>query len=190
MRRALLVLVGLLASATVACSPSDGDTPKTDAGPDVSCVAFDAGPAYEAPPPADVDPLDEDATAADTAPPDVGPIITRAEIDDIIANSCSFSTCHGTKPGKGGLYLPAPPNNWVVELVNKPSTTHKTMKRVIPGDPTNSFMVQKLGPGLCALSKDCVGGNCGDRMPQTSDPLPKDEIAKIVEWVRQGASEK
>ena len=183
-----LLLGPALACLALACSPSDGDAPKSDASAD-ACAVFDVGPAYEAPPRADVDPLDEDA-AVDSAPPDVGPVVTRAEIDDIIKNSCAFNTCHGKKPGAGGLYLPAPPANWVVELVNQPSVAHKTMKRIVPGDPSQSFFVQKLGPGLCALAKDCVDGNCGDRMPQTSTPLPAFEVTKIVEWIRQGASDK
>lgn len=152
----------LFAALSIGCSPSDGDGPSDAA----ACVAMDAGSA------------------------EGGAVVTRAEVDDIIKNSCAFSTCHGKKPGAGGLYLPAPPDNWVVQVVNVPSTVHKTMKRVAPGDPANSFLLQKLGPGLCALAKDCVGGSCGDRMPQTSTPLPDDEIARVAEWIRQGASDK
>lgn len=169
----------LLACALVACSPSDGDGSPTDAGDGGSCTAFDAGPPGS--PPVD---------AGDETTPDVGPVVTRVEIDDIIKNSCSFSTCHGKKPGAGGLFLEPPPGNWTVSLINVASTTHKTMKRVVPYDPQKSFLVHKLGAGLCALAKDCVDGTCGDRMPQTSSPLPSDEIAKIVEWIRQGASDK
>jgi hypothetical protein len=132
---------------------------------------------------------DEDA-ATDSAPPaDSGPVVTKAEIDDIFKNSCSFSSCHGSKPGQGKLYIPGPPGNWYTEVVNVPSTTHKTMKRIVPYDPQNSFLVQKLTNGLCALAKDCVGNNCGDRMPQDNDPLADADRDKIIEWIRQGAKE-
>lgn len=172
-------LACLAGSAALGCSPSDGEPAKADAAVD-ACVAFDAGPAAVP----FVDAGDE------ATPRDVGPVVTRAEIDDIIQNSCAFSSCHGRKPGAGGLYLPAPPNNWVVELVGKPSSIHKTMKLVVAGDPSQSFLLHKLGSGLCALSKDCIDGSCGDRMPQGSTALPAFELAKIVEWVRQGATDK
>ena len=154
-----------------------------------ACVPFDAGPKMEVAPPRDT--LDEDATVEDVAPPDVGPIVTRAEVDDIIKLSCAFSSCHGSKPGQGKLFLPAPGSgNWVVEVVNKPSATHKTMKRVVPGDPGNSFLIHKMTNGLCAMNNDCVNGNCGERMPQANDPLAADDLKKFIEWVRQGATEK
>jgi hypothetical protein len=180
--------------ALLACS-KDEDPPvtTTDAADAAeACVPFDAGPKMEvAPPPDTLGGGDEDATVEDTAPPDVGPIVTRAEVDDIIKLSCAFSSCHGTKPGQGKLFLPAPGSgNWVVEVVNVASTTHKTMKRVVPGDPSNSFLIHKMTNGLCALSKDCVNNNCGDRMPQANDPVSPDDLKKFIEWVRQGATEK
>ncbi|MBI2389901.1 MAG: hypothetical protein HYV09_09935 [Deltaproteobacteria bacterium] len=189
MRGAARVMLLSLSVLAGACSSSEdgGSTPADAAGE--ACLGFDAGPAYEAPPAVEVDPFDEDATVEDTAPPDVGPPVSRAEIDDIISGSCSFSSCHGTRPGSGGLYLAPPPSNWVVELANKPSTLHPTMKRVVPGDPTRSFLVQKLGPGLCALDKECASGSCGDRMPKGAPPLSAADVAKIVAWIRQGASE-
>jgi hypothetical protein len=190
MRGAFLVL----SLAFLGCSAEDPPAqPVADAADAAeACVAFDAGPKMEvAPPPDTSGTIDEDATVEDTSPPDVGTIVTRAEVDDIIKLSCAFSSCHGSKPGSGKLFLPAPgTGNWVVEVVNIPSTTHRTMKRVVPGDPSNSFLVHKLTDGLCALAKDCNLPNCGDRMPQSSTPLPPDDLKKVVEWVRQGASEK
>lgn len=184
----------LLPIALFGCSSEEPPATNTSDAADAAeaCVAFDGGPKMEvAPPPDTLGGGDEDATVEDTAPPDVGPIVTRAEVDDIIKLSCAFSSCHGTRPGSGKLFLPAPgTGNWVVEVVNVASTAHKTMKRVVPGDPSNSFFVHKLTNGLCALANDCTLPNCGDRMPQASDPLPADDLNKIVEWVRQGASEK
>ncbi len=119
-----------------------------------------------------------------------GATVTRAEIDTIFERSCSFSSCHGRAPGEGKLHLPPrATSDWYVEVVNVASTAHPTMKRVVPGDPQNSFLVHKLTDGLCALAKDCVGGDCGERMPQGNDALPADELEKIVEWIRNGAPE-
>jgi hypothetical protein len=185
MRVACLLLVSVFGFG---CSSEITPATPADTGPaEAACVRFDAGPAMEVAPPADTEGTD-DSAVMDTAPPTA--TISRAELDDIIKNSCAFSSCHGRSPGAGKLFLPAPPNNWVVEIVNKPSTAHPTMKRVVPGDPSNSFFVHKLTDGLCALHKECVGGDCGVRMPQTSDPLLKQDLDKIIEWIRQGASEK
>lgn len=169
----------------IACSSeSTPNQPPSDTGvAEAACVRFDAGPAMAVP-----DASEEDGAVTDTASPT--PTVSRAEIDDIIKNSCSFSSCHGRSPGAGRLYLPAPPNNWVVEVVNKPSVAHPTMKRVVPGDPSNSFFVHKLTDNLCALKAECVNQNCGVRMPEANDALAKQDFDKIVEWIRQGASEK
>jgi hypothetical protein len=168
-----------------ACSSESTPNTPTDTGPgDAGCVRYDGGPAVS------LVPMDAGEDAPPTLP-DTGPIVTKAEVDDIIKLSCSFSSCHGRAPGQGRLFLPSPETgNWVVEVVNKPSTAHPTMKRVVPGDPSNSFFVHKLTDGLCALNKECVGGTCGDRMPQGSDPLLKEDFDKIVRWIQQGANEK
>lgn len=188
MRGAFLILPLTLLACSSKEEPPITTTDAADAAE--ACVAFDGGPRMEVAPPPDTLGGDEDATVEDTAPPDVGTIVTRAEVDDIIKLSCAFSSCHGTKPGQGKLFLPAPGSgNWVVEVSNVASTAHKTMKRVVPGDPSNSFLIHKMTNGLCALSKDCVNGNCGERMPQANDPLAPDDLKKFIEWVRQGAKE-
>lgn len=154
--------LALAALLPSACSPSD------DGGSTPSCSAFDAGPKGDA-----------------------GKTVARAEIDEIFRLSCSFSSCHGEKPGKGDLYLPLPAaGDWHPNVVNVPSKIHKTMKLVVPFDPQNSFLVHKLTDGSCALAKDCVSGTCGDRMPQGSDPLPPAQRDAIVEWIRAGAPQK
>ncbi|MGZ3418725.1 MAG: hypothetical protein ACXVEE_12710 [Polyangiales bacterium] len=171
-------------------SKDPGTEQQADTGaPDV-CVAFDAGPKGMPSVPPDTMGTDEDA-AVDSAPPtaDSGPVVTKAEIDDIFKLSCSFSSCHGSKPGKGNLYIPGPPGNWYTNVVDVPSTTLPTMKRIVPYDPQNSFLVHKLSDGLCALTAQCVDKNCGDRMPQANDPLDPVDRDKIIEWIRQGAKE-
>jgi hypothetical protein len=111
---------------------------------------------------------------------------TRAEVEAILVRSCALAAaCHQSAPGGGGLALPAE-GAWVDELVDKPSTEHKTMKRVVAGDPQNSFFIQKMTDGLCALEADCTVEGCGQKMPPGA-PLPAEDFAKIVNWVRAGA---
>jgi hypothetical protein len=183
-------LVCAFALLGIACSNSkDPGTDPADTGAPEVCTAFDAGPKGMIEVPPDTMGSDEDA-AVDSAPKaDAGPVVTKAEIDDIFKLSCSFSTCHGTKPGKGHLYLPGPPGNWYTQVVDVPSDTLPTMKRIVPYDPQNSFLVHKLTDGLCALTSQCKDKNCGERMPQANDPIDPVSRDKIIEWIRQGAKE-
>jgi hypothetical protein len=48
--------------------------------------------------------------------------------------------------------------------------------RVIPGDPDGSVLIQRL-----------EGDGCGDQMPQGGEPLPEKTLARIREWIADGA---
>jgi hypothetical protein len=171
----------------LACSNSkDGGTEPADSGAADVCTAFDAGP--KGTPPVIPDSMEGDEAAVDSAT-DTGPIVTKSQVDDIFKFACSISSCHGSKPGKGNLYLEPAPGNWYTQVVNVPSTTLPAMKRIVPYDPQNSFLVQKLTDGLCALNSQCVDKNCGERMPQANDPLEPADRDTIIEWIRQGAKE-
>jgi hypothetical protein len=64
-------------------------------------------------------------------------------------------------------------------LVNVASTGKPGAIRVIPGDPTNSYLVQKLlgSPGIVGL-----------RMPRSGPPYLTDaQISQIQAWIAAGA---
>lgn len=52
-------------------------------------------------------------------------------------------------------------------------------KRVMPGDPSRSFLMDKI-------TGDMEFGE-GDRMPQNDHPLSADQIALIRRWIQAGA---
>lgn len=175
-----------LTFVTLACSStSETTSPPADTGGAEVCTAFDAGPNGT---PSSLPDADGDEAAVDSAT-DTGPIVTKSQVDEIFKFGCSISSCHGSKPGKGSLYLEPAPGNWYTHVVNVPSTTLPSMKLVVPYDPQNSFLVQKLTDGICALNSQCVDKNCGERMPQANDPLETADRDTIIEWVRQGAKE-
>ena len=60
------------------------------------------------------------------------------------------------------------------------------MKRVVPGDPSASFLYLKLiGDSECVS----VGGkSAGERMPKGDAPLSAAQIATIEKWIKAGAS--
>lgn len=62
-------------------------------------------------------------------------------------------------------------------LVNAPSSEVPTLLRVAPGDPQNSYIIQKLE------GRAAVGG----QMPLGQPPLPQETIAVIRQWITNGA---
>jgi hypothetical protein len=64
-------------------------------------------------------------------------------------------------------------------LVNVPSTEVPTLLRVKPGDPTNSYIIQKL-EGHAAV---------GGQMPLGETPLPAATINFIAQWIMNGAQQ-
>lgn len=119
-----------------------------------------------------------DATA-DTAPAcNVAPTLASLEAT-YFANSCTFSSCHGTKK-QGGLSL-LPGKAWA-SLVNVPAQNPGAggRLRVVPGDAAGSFLVHKVrGP---------KPGE-GDLMPP-GETVPFDEacgIAALEAWIAAGA---
>ncbi len=63
-------------------------------------------------------------------------------------------------------------------LVNVPSAEVPALMRVAPGDPNNSYLIQKL-EGTAAV---------GGRMPLGGSPLPQATISVIRQWITNGAS--
>ena len=112
-----------------------------------------------------------------------GPVVPGPTLDEIQAAvfgpTCGTAGCH---TGGGGM-LPAAMNLTSAQasfdnLVNMPSLEAPGAIRVIPGDPDNSYLVQKL-EGTAAV---------GERMPFGSpDPLDPAVIASIRQWISDGA---
>lgn len=85
-------------------------------------------------------------------------------------------TCHQTS-----LANPNVNYGW---LVNQPADGCKDGRiRVVPGDPDNSYLVDKL-----TNTNLCKGGG----MPKGFNgytPLPDNQIQAVVDWICQGAKE-
>jgi hypothetical protein len=100
-----------------------------------------------------------------------------ADFDAIQANVFTpiCSVCHIGATAPEGLMLDAAHSYNL--LVNVPSTEVPSILRVDPGDPTNSYIIQKL-EGHAAV---------GAQMPLGETPLPATTIAFIVQWITNGA---
>ena len=64
-------------------------------------------------------------------------------------------------------------------LVGRTSGAKPGAVRVIPGDPDNSYLIQKL---------EGAAGIVGQRMPRTTGPfLTEGQVSIIRRWIDQGA---
>jgi hypothetical protein len=110
---------------------------------------------------------------------------TSPTLDEIRTNvfmvSCATTSCHSSERGTGGLILDG--YNAYANLVDVSAENEAARavgkKRVVPGQPDNSFLYQKLMGHL--------GPDEGDRMPQTGVPLPSDQIEMVRQWILKGA---
>jgi methionine-rich copper-binding protein CopC len=93
--------------------------------------------------------------------------------DDVFTPICSV--CHAGGAAPQGLRLDAA--NSYAMIVGVPSAEVSSLLRIKPGDPDNSYLVQKI-EGHAAV---------GAQMPFGGPPLPAATIAVIRQWVTDGA---
>lgn len=95
--------------------------------------------------------------------------------DNVFTPSCATSGCHAGAGAPQGLILDAASSYGL--LVDVASTEVPALLRVEPGDPDNSYLIQKL-EGTAAV---------GAQMPLGGTPLPQNEIDVIRQWITEGA---
>ena len=83
--------------------------------------------------------------------------------------------CHAGAAAPAGLRLDEASS--YAMLVNVPSVEVPAVRRVRPGDPNLSYLIQKL-EGTAAV---------GGRMPLNAPPLPQATIDIIRQWISEGA---
>jgi Ca2+-binding RTX toxin-like protein len=109
----------------------------------------------------------------------VDPVVTDdvSFVDDLqpIFNSRCIQ-CHIGAAAPQGLRLDAA--NSYARLVNVPSNEVPSLMRVEPGDPDNSYLIQKL-EGTAAV---------GARMPLGGPYLPQETIDEFRRWITEGAN--
>jgi hypothetical protein len=109
------------------------------------------------------------------APAPIPPHLASIE-SEIFAHNCTFSSCHGAAAPQQGMSLVAPT---YATLSDVASTEVPTMKRIAPGDPDGSYLLQKIS---IATPLD------GVRMPP-DQPLAAHKIEAIRAWITAGAQD-
>jgi hypothetical protein len=110
-------------------------------------------------------------TCASDVSIDAPPLVrVKGEIDQVCS---SPDGCHGGGAGNMGLT----PSNPFGAMINVASSEMPTMKRVVPGDPENSYVYKKVA---------CEGGIVGACMPLSSGFDPRVE-QMFHDWIEAGA---
>jgi len=107
-------------------------------------------------------------------PSSFGPNFSEIQ-DEVFTPTCAVSGCHTGAGAPEGLRLDEA--NSFGMLVDVASTQVPSILRVEPGDPDNSYLIQKL-EGTASV---------GVRMPEGGPPLAQDSIDVIRQWIIDGA---
>ena len=105
-------------------------------------------------------------------PPSIEPTLASIQ-DNVFSPICT--TCHAGAAAPNGLRLEEGMSHAM--LVNVPSLEVPALLRVEPGNPDDSYLVQKI-EGTAAV---------GGRMPLGGQPLSQETIAAIRQWITDGA---
>jgi hypothetical protein len=122
-----------------------------------------------------------DANGNPLVPGSSGPPPLSADFESIQENIFTpiCSVCHAGATAPEGLRLDAADSYNL--LVGVPSTEVPSLDRVKPGDPADSYIIQKL-QGHAA-----VGAQMPDGCPTTQPCLSASTIAFIQQWITNGA---
>lgn len=126
------------------------------------------------------------AAGCASEPPAPPPAATFANVQAVLSRACNFSTCHGGSAMSGELRLV--PGESYAMLVNTPSSQVPRLLRVRPGDPSTSWLMNKLDNTLTAVPECRGGGNpCGVSMPERGALLSATERDLFRRWIAAGA---
>jgi hypothetical protein len=103
---------------------------------------------------------------------------------DVVAtrvfSNCTTRSCHSEIGRKGNLILT--PDQAYGMLVDQPAANSaaagRGKKRVVPGDPAASFLMQKL---------TSPAPDEGSRMPLSGEPLSSEDLDLLRRWIADGA---
>lgn len=102
------------------------------------------------------------------------------QVQAIFTHDCAVSGCHVPGAPVAGLILAQ--GFTFEQLVNVPSTERSATKRVAPGDPTASYLWQKV-----SMNPPPVGWLMP--APATGSVLPPSELDLIRRWILDGAAQ-
>ena len=118
---------------------------------------------------------------------------TFADVYQIFQTSCTFSSCHDNDGPALGMDLQGSNGGDMMEVYNNivnvdptnSTATANDNKRILPGDPSRSFIFRKIQNGLdpTVMLHDFEG----DPMPLFGTPLNEKDIELVRQWILHGA---
>lgn len=128
---------------------------------------------------------------------DIQPIIgIQTDLDRTLSETGGVCTPTATKVCPRCIYChyengPNPPDLTAVfdpvkGLVNAPARGRADMKRVDPGHPENSLLIQKIHYENFATS-GVARSDYGAQMPYSFDPLTPNQVQTVRQWILEGA---
>lgn len=103
----------------------------------------------------------------------------------VFSRSCAFSSCHGAPSPKEDLDLSSL-ESFLESTIDKDSTQDPSRKLIDPGNPSNSYLLNKLrGQGITAKSAD--GTRTGRQMPPNGAQIHPNVVRQIEAWIAAGA---
>jgi len=100
------------------------------------------------------------------------------DIQPIFNRRCAIGGCHTVISARADMVLA--PGHAYDSLVNQPGYLYSQLDRVEPGDAANSWLVRMI--------EDDDGARFSySRMPLGGQPLTRNQIATIVNWIENGA---
>jgi hypothetical protein len=110
---------------------------------------------------------------------EAAPTFTRIQ-KEVFNPSCTFSACHSGGNPAGGMDLTEPAHAKIVDVA---STEKPSAKRVVPGDPDSSYLMDKL---LDRNLPAAPQGETWTSMPPGGS-IEADRIELVRAWIAAGA---
>ena len=110
------------------------------------------------------------------------------DVMPVFAQSCAFSTCHGSSVGSpNGVFLGRDAAKVHAAIVGVRGDELTTMPFVTPGNPRESYLMHKVDGSQCSLDSQCTGGSCQGSMPRNTTLLDVPTRDIVRRWIAQGA---
>ena len=120
-------------------------------------------------------PVDPTGGAPDTLVPTPS---FSTNVVPIFQKRCAVGGCHSIATHQAGLMLDS--TQAYESIVGVPSTLQPTARRVVPLEPSQSWLVTMI-------SADDAARQGLSRMPLATQPLTDNQITTIIRWIEQGA---
>jgi hypothetical protein len=104
-----------------------------------------------------------------------------SDVQALFTESCAGSTCHVSFQGAPGAGMDLRPASVCANVINVDAAEVTTLRRIVPGNPDESYLLCKVTPGCSDLPERA------QLMPQGSNGLPADKRDLISQWIQAGA---